>query len=908
MAIMQTKKNLLSTSAAHYAMLISALCAVPAVPAMAEEQAEPAASAADQGQAGGMEEIVVHARKREEKAVNVPLAITAVSSQQLQEQSITQVEDIGRLAPNVSVHSFGGTGTSLQSTIRGQTSFVPNIYVDGAVGYYFDGVYIAQGTGLPAALYDLDAVEIARGVQGTLNGRNNTGGSISFITHHPVLDAYQGEVSFTGGSLGTIGGFFMANVPIIPEELGIRLDYNRADQGAWGHSVVTGQEFGGYEQNAWRASVLWQPTDDIRALLIYEGTHINQNPTDQRMDPSSPTIPAAEARGYSLSTLLPSNWYDNSSSLTQPWLTRTESVRTTLEYDIAPNLTAKLIAGYHYASFVGGLDVSGSPITVATTNFGDSAHQWTVEPQLLGHSFDDRLSWVMGGFYFLDTGDYYAAGTNYATKLFLSCFPPHVNGTFCSTGQNISGAAYIHGDYKLLDNLHVAAGIRYTADTRKIDQVNYVPQLAAYRPYNGLVLSRGFDYPSYEFSIDYDLTPELHPYFRTGRGQRSGGYSAPITSVAAEQGFQPEELTDYEVGIKANNLFDGKLAFNADYFYGQYNDVQRYESTLGVAGIYGDIVLNAAQATIQGVETDFKYHVIPPLTLSGYASYTYFSYDSFPFHAGNGTTVSFAGLPPYVTPRFTTRLAATYDIPISYGTITLSGGWNWQSSEQLYLFPYPGMLQKDYSLFDIRVGWTSPDNTWSAAVYSTNLTDTHYATVGQVNGSPNAVTGSLVNGVTSAEYTLGEPRVVAVTVAYHFDQPIEPPPPPAVYTPPPVQPAAPAPVAHSYMVFFDFNKSDLTPQAVQIVDQAAANAGPTHVTQLTVTGHTDTVGSDAYNMRLSRRRAESVAVELEAKGIPSSEIEIVAKGKHDLLVPTGDGVREPQNRRVQIVYGGEASS
>ncbi len=134
------------------------------------------------------------------------------------------------------------------------------------------------------------------------------------------------------------------------------------------------------------------------------------------------------------------------------------------------------------------------------------------------------------------------------------------------------------------------------------------------------------------------------------------------------------------------------------------------------------------------------------------------------------------------------------------------------------------------------------------------------------------------------------------------------PPAPVAYTPPPVEAPAPPPVAHSYMVFFDFNKSDLTPEAVKIVDQAAANAGSAHVTQITCTGHTDTVGSDAYNMRLSRRRAESVAAELEAKGIPSSEIEIVAKGKHDLLVPTGDGVREPQNRRVQIVYSGGATS
>src|SRR6185312_11344525 len=151
------------------------------------------------------------------------------------------------------------------------------------------------------------------------------------------------------------------------------------------------------------------------------------------------------------------------------------------------------------------------------------------------------------------------------------------------------------------------------------------------------------------------------------------------------------------------------------------------------------------------------------------------------------------------------------------------------------------------------------------------------------------------------------PREIGVTLRYRFGGgSSEPEAAPAAYVPPPVQAVAPAP--KSYLVFFDFNKSDLTPQAKDIVDTAAKNASATKVTQLTVTGHTDTVGSDAYNMRLSRRRAESVAAQLEKDGIPSSEIQIVAKGKRDLLVPTADGVREPQNRRVQIVYDGGPNS
>ena len=149
------------------------------------------------------------------------------------------------------------------------------------------------------------------------------------------------------------------------------------------------------------------------------------------------------------------------------------------------------------------------------------------------------------------------------------------------------------------------------------------------------------------------------------------------------------------------------------------------------------------------------------------------------------------------------------------------------------------------------------------------------------------------------------PRTFGFEVEYKFGGASEPEAAPAAYEPPPA--VAPAATPRSYLVFFDFNKSDLSPPATAIVDQAAQNAGPANVTRLTLTGHTDTVGSDAYNMRLSRRRAESVATQLEKDGIAASEIEIVAKGKRDPLVPTADGVREPQNRRVQIVYGGASS-
>jgi outer membrane protein OmpA-like peptidoglycan-associated protein len=147
-----------------------------------------------------------------------------------------------------------------------------------------------------------------------------------------------------------------------------------------------------------------------------------------------------------------------------------------------------------------------------------------------------------------------------------------------------------------------------------------------------------------------------------------------------------------------------------------------------------------------------------------------------------------------------------------------------------------------------------------------------------------------------------------IGISYKFGEPPAPMVQPAVYVPPPPAPRPQQTAARNYLVFFDFNKSDLTPNARSVVDQAANSAKTNAITRLNVTGYTDTVGSDAYNMRLSRRRAESVAAELEAQGVPSSEIAIFAKGKHDLLVPTGDGVREPQNRRVQIIFEGGPTS
>jgi outer membrane protein OmpA-like peptidoglycan-associated protein len=249
----------------------------------------------------------------------------------------------------------------------------------------------------------------------------------------------------------------------------------------------------------------------------------------------------------------------------------------------------------------------------------------------------------------------------------------------------------------------------------------------------------------------------------------------------------------------------------------------------------------------------------------------------------------------------------------------LTANWYWQSKflANFVGFRFPDQQAAGYGMTNLRfnIDNIAATNT-SVSFLVSNLFNKKacYPESGTTGGGGAGVLNSAPNATFGTPNTSGvlqcvplAPRMFAVNLKSTFGGPTQSTEEPATaYVPPPV--VAPATMPKSYLVFFDFNKSDLTSQATAIVDQAARNTGPAKVTKLEVTGHTDTVGSDAYNMRLSRRRAESVAAQLEKDGIPSSEIAIVAKGKRDLLVPTADGVKEPQNRRVQIVYQGAPTS
>jgi iron complex outermembrane receptor protein len=589
-------------------------------------------------------------------------------------------------------------------------------------------------------------------------------------------------------------------------------------------------------------------------------------------------------------------------------------------WDINDDLTVKNIAAARVTKQLAVDEFSNTGLGILTIGFpstdggitpgnnrgwNDDSVQYTEELQLQGKALNEKLNWVVGGFLLFDHPLGY--NTEASTAVNTTTWD-HFHE------EQRSQALFAHGIYDLgdyVDGLRFTAGYRFTWDYDSLGEQSTNPVDMVTRGKNGVPtdcqiagsdkncfrqVDSYFNSYGWNVGLDEQLTPTTLVYVRSGNAYRPGGTNLAVPPPFNE--YKPEHVTDVELGVKVDwSIDDINARTNAAIFHTFYKAIQVSQVVTVPSNVPGQtpsaqqITANAASANLDGIEIEQTFNLPFGLDISGHGSYFNSKYDDYPAQFGGGTP----GF-QYV-PRFSFAITPTYHLPVdeSWGQMSVGITWSWYGHQSVSpILQETINYMPHFENFDIRADWDNVfGQPFDAGFFMTNATDNVHIT---------GVVPLLTSlGFTSAAY--GPPRMFGFSLKYRFEPNKEEAAAAAPYTPPPA--VAPAPsVPHSYLVFFDFNKSDLTPQAVSIVNQAAANAAPAKVTQLTVTGHTDTVGSDAYNMRLSRRRAESVAAQLEKDGIASSEIQIVAKGKRDLLVPTADGVKEPQNRRVQIVYDG----
>jgi iron complex outermembrane receptor protein len=882
-------------------------CAFASMPAAAQD--------AQPSQAAGLEEVVVTARRVQENLQAVPTAITAFTAADLKEQQILSFGDIANNVPNLNLQTQFGEPATPFITIRGFSNGTLNPSVDSPVGLYVDDVYIGRAVGAAFDLADLEQLEVLRGPQGTLFGRNATGGALSFHTKKPTgqFDAHL-DTGFGDYGLKQVKATvdtpefagFLARLTVLHSENDGYVKNSEA-----GHVTVlpdpygtirAADSFGENDQTGVALAVSYNAVDQLTVDYKFDFTNQVQSQLATQglgfadTDAFQQSLVADQGPGrvpISLSRLgtLPL-------SLNTPGNLTVMGHSLTAQYELTDDIKLKSITAFRTmredtggnaidgGTYVGSPFTAGSlgiPVGVPWTLISSIArrtqHQWSEEAQVIGNMGD--FDWIAGFYYFNEIGHqddpvlsaFFGSGilTPAALRAELASPGAYVLGTK-DAADNTSFAGYTHGTYHLGDNIDLSAGLRFTNDERTY---NHLVPTEVYS------INNDFYHTDWDASVTYKFTPDINVYAKASTGYLAGGALGGFA-------FKPETNQSFEVGLKSEFL-DHRLRANIVGFYQHVRNVQvtEFDTT------HGTYIINGGGESINGVELETRALVLP-----GWQLTANFGYSRTPTNVNPVTGFSIGSL----YPSENLALGTQYDTPPLFGDTYASfrADADWTSG-------YAGLSDlPNTAVNNTLIAETSTPAEWQVNLRA-SLID---IPMGPVKGKVSMWVKNLLDNENIAFsreifFTVGQfeiPRTFGADLSFDWGAAESAPEAAAAYVPPPVQ--APAPAPHSYLVFFDFNKSDLTPQAVTIVDQAARNAGPAKATQLTVTGHTDTVGSDAYNMRLSRRRAESVAAQLEKDGIPSSEIEIVAKGKRDLLVPTADGVKEPQNRRVQIVYDG----
>lgn len=620
-------------------------------------------SAAARGDAEVLEEVIVTAQKRVERLQDVPISITAISGAQLEARGIEGNAALNGLAPNLQVNVSPASSLISQVSIRGSVTGQVAIYVDPAVGMYVDGVYIAKAQGNMFDLIDLERIEVLRGPQGTLFGRNTLGGAVSFITRKPS-GQWSGSVSLDVGNYGR----HVERVSLDLPKMGIasiNIAARNEKSDGWMKNY-NGRDEGSADRQAYRLAARLDITKQFKVDYVYDHTDVDEtsypttfyNPrgsvgtlTDLGnqlvrfggilKNPAFTTagnflLAAPPQMAPYLSTSRPSgvatdDGFENFQRL------NINGHALTATYEIDPRNTLKYIGSARDMKYSDRLDLDGTPVKLISTGRNTDVKSYSQELQWIGNT--DRLNYVAGLYWYRDDG------TTLGGQL-IGLSPPPANTKYVNyrTTDNAK-AAYGQLDYKVTDALMLSAGIRRTTEKRTNASAQFGTD--GYRgPITSTILpwtpaSASWNSTTPTVAATYKLNEEFSVYGRIARGFRAGGFSAEAPTVAGVTTVvNPEKSTTYEAGIKSV-LAGGKAQFNAAVFRNDITDMQVNRLPPGTTT---SIMLNAGKAQMMGLELDGAFLVADGWKVQGSYGYLHGKYDVYMDYPYSAATAALAGV------------------------------------------------------------------------------------------------------------------------------------------------------------------------------------------------------------------------------------------------------------------------
>ena len=794
-------------NAFRHVLFLTATCISAAgvtSPALAQTDAAAEDAAAEDARSGG--EIVVTAQFREQNLQDTPIAITAINAETLEARGQTSVTDLGDFAPNVALEPASGLqGNSIAAFIRGIGQSDASFALEPGVGVYIDDIYYGTTFGAVMDLTDLERVEVLRGPQGTLAGKNSVGGAIKLYTKEPD-DSGDGFVEATYGSFDRLdlrasAGFALTD-ELFARVSGVsktsngymkRLDYGcvNPDSGipmtSSGDDSVLGTE-GGRDLQAVRLALRYAPaaapleinlradyasdnSEMVATKLLYAdnasvrsydaANPLGGVPFDSRFitGPESYTTYADYRTGGNYTTafgiptqIAPGGFAVEPKSTAESW-----GVSGKIGYELTPDISLTSITGYRVADGTSGIDVDGSPLTILLQEFTSRHEQFTQELRLSGQFADGLIDATVGGFYY-DANDRIYGRNQIPTLRFDFYQDDNVD--------NRSISAFGHVEVHLTDQLNLVGGLRYTDDKKtynytrlNLDGTEPTPDF--FTPnflvagLNGLQGTFEGDRVDYRIGANYAPTSDLMLYAQVSTGFKGGGINPRPSAPDQVLTFGPEKVTTYEAGFKSDWL-DRRVRLNGAVFLNDYTDMQlvRYQCPDSVV-ISCSVPSNAGDAEILGFELETFIEPVDGFTIDGSLGYLDFDYTEI---TNPATMVTLDMIAPFIS-KWQASAGAQYRAELASGAaITPRVDWSYRSDFFYNSINNAFNEVEGYNLVNARLTFDSADRNWSLSAAVTNLFDKFYYTGKAENiGSFGVVTGNP-----------GRPREWSVTLRRNF--------------------------------------------------------------------------------------------------------------------------------------------
>jgi len=766
------------------------LCAL-AVPAHAQQQDAPADPEAEEANTGT---ILVTARRREERLLDVPVAVSSYGEEELQRRGSVDITDIAQITPNTTLEESRGTNSTLSAFIRGIGQQDPVSGFEQGVGIYLDDVYLNRPQAAVLDIYDVERIEVLRGPQGTLYGRNTIGGAVKYVTRE-LPDETSLRLRGTVGTYGRVEGVATASTPIA-DVVRIGASVARLSRDGFGENLTTGEE--NYNKDIWAARGTIEMGGNGESYLIRvsgDYTHDRSNARGGHR-----LIPGAASGAPVLD-----NIFDTRGGLVDPAQdVEAYGIAVNARFDLSSALTLRSITAYRADQSASPIDFDALPAVDLDVPAFYINEQTSQEVQLI---WDDggRFTGLLGGYY-LNA----AADTQFDVRLFTT-----FGGFTAFTQANVDTETFaVFGDFSfdITDQLSLSVGGRYTWDERSANilRQNFlgggspvfggagIPFGGASTDFDG---SEDFNKFTPRVSLSYQPTPDHNIYASFSQGFKGGGFDprgVGVNAPAATPGaptdaeiadflsFAPESVDSYEVGYKGSLLDDAVYVALAG-FYAEYTDVQIPGSVAcnvgGIATFCG-VVSNAGAAEFMGLELETNARLAEDflgegdeLRFIGSLGWIDADYTQFITNIGGTPTDVSDFREVQNTPEWSGSATLGYTTPVGAGELYLGTTVSFRSSTTQFEIPNPFLDQDGYALVDASIVYND-DSGFSIGLYGRNLTDKIYRTSGYTFIAVNPVTGEPVltagqptpNLGTEGTLTAfhGNPRQVYLTATFEF--------------------------------------------------------------------------------------------------------------------------------------------